>query len=267
MTPRRRKRIVFFRKIMIVQIYEIQTPEEAERCLALGVDRLGSVILSETDRGRSRIREVVELVRGTDAKSSLIPLFSNENKLFSVMDILRPDYVHFCEALTDEQGRPHDLRPVAERQHRFRERYPGIGIVRTLPVPEAGRLPGFPALEIAAALEDSSDGFLIDTWLGRDPVEGFVGITGRLPDLDRAAKIVRASRIPVILAGGLSPENVYESMRRVRPAGADSCTLTNALDREGNPIRFKKDFDKVAAFVSEVRRAEKDFDGPSSARF
>jgi phosphoribosylanthranilate isomerase len=65
----------------------------------------------------------------------------------------------------------------------------------------------------------------------------------------------------------LSPENVYESMRSVRPAGADSCTLTNALDREGKPVRFKKDFDKVAAFVAEVRRAEKDFDGPPSARF
>ena len=39
------------------------------------------------------------------------------------------------------------------------------------------------------------------------------------------------------------------------PAGADSCTLTNSLDREGKPIRFKKDFTKVKGFVREARRA------------
>ena len=32
---------------MIIQIYEIQTPSEAERCIELGVDHIGSVILSE----------------------------------------------------------------------------------------------------------------------------------------------------------------------------------------------------------------------------
>jgi phosphoribosylanthranilate isomerase len=40
------------------------------------------------------------------------------------------------------------------------------------------------------------------------------------------------------------------------PAGADSCTQTNAKDKNGNPVRFKKDFRKVEAFVNEVRRAE-----------
>ncbi|MBN1940309.1 MAG: N-(5'-phosphoribosyl)anthranilate isomerase, partial [Candidatus Aminicenantes bacterium] len=62
-----------------------------------------------------------------------------------------------------------------------------------------------------------------------------------------------------ILAGGLSPENVYEAAMKVRPAGVDSCTLTNAVDLEGKPIRFKKDFAKVAAFVAESRRAEERF--------
>ena len=31
---------------MIVQIYEIQEPREAERLIEMGVDRIGSVILS-----------------------------------------------------------------------------------------------------------------------------------------------------------------------------------------------------------------------------
>ena len=34
---------------MITQIYEIQTPQEAEKCIELGVDQIGSVLLSQGD--------------------------------------------------------------------------------------------------------------------------------------------------------------------------------------------------------------------------
>ena len=63
------------------------------------------------------------------------------------------------------------------------------------------------------------------------------------------------SRIPVILAGGLSPENVREAVLAVRPAGVDSCTLTNAVDEAGAYVRFQKDPDKVERFVRQARKA------------
>ena len=61
------------------------------------------------------------------------------------------------------------------------------------------------------------------------------------------------SSIPVILAGGLSPENVAEGLRFTRPAGADTCTATNLLDGEGKPIRFRTDPKKVRRFVESCR--------------
>jgi phosphoribosylanthranilate isomerase len=100
------------------------------------------------------------------------------------------------------------------------------------------------------------DFLLIDTWLGKEPVEGFVGITGKVADLERAKPVVLQSSVPVLLAGGLSPENVFDTMIEVLPAGADSCTHTNQVDGSGKPIRFKKDFVKVEKFVKEIRRAE-----------
>jgi phosphoribosylanthranilate isomerase len=57
------------------------------------------------------------------------------------------------------------------------------------------------------------------------------------------------------LAGGLSPENVYDGIRFVKPAGVDSCTGTNRLDDQGRPIRFQKDMDRLRRFVEETRRA------------
>jgi phosphoribosylanthranilate isomerase len=142
-------------------------------------------------------------------------------------------------------------------QRRFKEQFPQIDIIRSIPVPVQGQAPNFPSLAMVRAMEEVSDFFLIDTWLGQEPVEGYVGITGRLADSVIAAQVVQKSKIPVILAGGLSPENVYEALVQVRPAGADSCTQTNVRDQTDQTVRFKKDFKKVAAFVAEVRRVEK----------
>ena len=69
-------------------------------------------------------------------------------------------------------------------------------------------------------------------------------MTGRL-----LVQLVRQSRIPVILAGGISPDNVQEAIRQVRPFGVDSCTQTNAVDKHGKPIRFKKDYEKVRLLI------------------
>jgi phosphoribosylanthranilate isomerase len=120
-------------------------------------------------------------------------------------------------------------------------------------------------IELARHFEPVSDYFLTDTLIveksgslfEHQPVKGFVGITGRTCDWNVAAKLVMSSRIPVILAGGITPDNVFDGIMHVRPAGVDSCTGTNVMDSEGDSIRFKKDFGKVKRFVDEVRRAER----------
>jgi len=241
---------------MLAQIYEIQTPEEAERCIALGVDRIGSVILSASDWKKPGIREAIALSEGTGTRNSLIPLFGDWDTLCRAMDYYRPHFVHFCETLTDGHGNPIDLSPIILLHEKFKKSFPDIGIVRSIPVPVAGVTPEFPCLDLVRSLEKVSDFFLIDTWLGKEPVEGFVGITGKLPDLKRAMVVVLESSIPVLLAGGLSPENVFDTVSEVLPAGADSCTHTNQVDGSAQSIRFKKDFVKVEKFVKEIRRAE-----------
>jgi phosphoribosylanthranilate isomerase len=241
---------------VIVQIYEIQTPQEAASCINLGVDRIGSVILSEGDWKRPEIREVIRVSEGTQTRNSLIPLFHTRDTLYRAMDYYRPHFVHFCESLMDGSKHMADLHPFIDLQREFKEKFPHIGVVRSVPVPEQGRTSRFPLLEITEALEPVTDAFLIDTWIGKEPVEGFIGITGRPADPDLARNLVLHTPIPVILAGGLSPENVHDVLVQVMPAGADSCSRTNTVDTLGVPVRFRKDFAKVERFVQEVRRAE-----------
>lgn len=241
---------------MIVQIYEIQEAHEAEKCVELGVDTIGSVLLSNETWRISSLRDVFRLTRGTSTKNSLIPLFPDADILYRALDYYQPDIVHFCETLTDIHGQKIDINPFLQFQSEVKKRFSETTIMRSIPVPQNGALPDFPTLEIARALEPASDLFLTDTWLGEEPVEGYIGITGKTVDFQMAKDLIHQSTIPVLLAGGLSPANVYDAVMNTLPAGADSCTRTNRVDEKGQPVRFKKDFNKVKKFVEEMRRAE-----------
>lgn len=77
-------------------------------------------------------------------------------------------------------------------------------------------------------------------------VEGQEGGTGITAPWDLIAGYKPG--VPVILAGGLTPENVAEAIRTVRPAGVDVATGV-----ESAPGR--KDPEKVRAFVANARDA------------
>ncbi len=250
---------------MIVQIYEIQDPQEAEKCIESGVDRIGSVLLSKESWQVRSIKEVCLLTKGTGTSNSIIPLFPDEDILYKALDYYRPDFVHFCESLTDNDGREIDLDAFIGFQIDLKEKFPEIGIIRSIPIPQKNISANFPTLKIAHTFEPVSDMFLTDTWLGKEPVEGYIGITGKTVDWETAAKLVIQSEIPVILAGGLSPDNVYRALMKTSPAGADSCTRTNRVDGNGKSIRFRKDFRKVKRFVKEVRQAENSMNGKEGA--
>lgn len=248
----------------LVQIYEVQRPDEAEGLVAAGVDHIGAVLLSERDWRQPGIKAVMAAVRNTCAKTSLIPLFHTPDAISTALDYYQPDIVHFCESLVDGNGAQGAWARAFALQGIIRERFPDMKLMRSIPIAPEGAGEAVASLSLAEKFEAISDFFLTDTLLVgggslpsvEQPVSGFVGITGRPCDWTVAAQLVARSRIPVILAGGISPENVVEGIRRVRPAGVDSCTGTNAMDEAGRPIRFRKDMNRVREMVKKVRQLE-----------
>ena len=83
--------------------------------------------------------------------------------------------------------------------------------------------------------------FLMDT---ADPVRR--GGTGRTIDWEEAASAARTRRI--VLAGGLTPDNVADAVETVRPFGVD--VSSGVEDAPGI-----KDEDKVARFLASARSA------------
>ena len=246
----------------IVQIYEIQTPDEARVMIGLGVDHIGSVIASYHDRHDPVVRETVAVVGKMGAVSSLIPLYSEPAAVFDTLAYYRPHIVHFCDRLDDHDSG--SVHAALQLQAAVKRRFPDIRIMRSIPIGQTAGANRDAILALAARLEPLSDYFLTDTMIEEasgsadddQPVAGFVGITGLTCDWSVAAALVARSRIPVILAGGISPDNVADGILRVRPFGVDSCTCTNAVDASGRPIRFKKDPARIKALVAETHRAD-----------
>ena len=72
------------------------------------------------------------------------------------------------------------------------------------------------ALEEARRLAGVADALLVDSHEG-----GKLGGTGTVHDWNLTAELVKKVGAPVILAGGLSPENVAEVIRAVPPYAVD----------------------------------------------
>lgn len=72
------------------------------------------------------------------------------------------------------------------------------------------------------------------------------GGTGKTADWTVARKTVDDSHAPVLLAGGLTPENVAEAVRMVRPYGVD---VSGGVEKEPG----KKDHERICRFVHEAK--------------
>ena len=98
------------------------------------------------------------------------------------------------------------------------------------------------AIEDAKKKAEYADLLILDSVSKTVPGVGAAGITHDW-GIDRA--IVEAVNIPVILAGGLGPENVAEAIKAVHPDGVDSLTKTSVV-KDG--VILHKDIERVREF-------------------
>jgi phosphoribosylanthranilate isomerase len=125
----------------------------------------------------------------------------------------------------EELQRILDIHPTAiQISHSFTfTRNPGVRVIRMI-----GREESIPADCDAIIVDESHGG-------------------GKQYDLSRARDVAARSEVPVILAGGLTPENVTEAILQVKPYAVDVATGV-----EISP--GIKDRRKIRAFIAASRR-------------
>ncbi len=189
---------------MMVKICGLTRKEDAVRASELGADLIG-VVLAPGSRRTVRPEtagEIFRSVRESSSETGCVTLCRPESPIeaLEIEERLRPDYIQLHPAVP--------ISLVREIRGRV------SGLILVVPVPPEGA-----SLQAAAGrlreVQDLADVVLVDTFGPQG------GGTGRVHDWRISREIVRLSRKPVLLAGGLTVENVAEAVRTVRPAGVD----------------------------------------------
>jgi phosphoribosylanthranilate isomerase len=222
---------------MIIQIYAFTDPETARAAAQSGVDHIGfiagkyGIVNGELD-----FAEAQEIIAALPSKvvSVALTMSVDVEEIVHMASEVQPDIVHISSD-------PTYVDVSAMIKLRSRLSY-DIRLMKAVPVGDED------SISLAKQFAEVSDLLLLDTQR-----KGFpgVGATGSTHDWSISCRIVESVSIPVILAGGLTEDNVGAAIRTVMPWGVDSNTSTNL---PGDPV--KKDLARIDAFVKSVRANE-----------
>lgn len=218
---------------MLTQIYGLTTVADAIAVDRLEPDHIGVVVDEGIDTWDSVDESTARAIASAIVHARLVALsLSTEpERIKATVDLLLPAVVHLARA--------HHMS--SEVLATVRDQVAPVQLMLTVPVT------GEESLVTAARLASIADYLLLDT---SHPGTGTVGATGLVHDWTISARIVSSIDCPVVLAGGLGPDNVGAAIRAVRPAGVDSETRTSRDDD-----RRRKDLAKVEAFISSALAA------------
>jgi phosphoribosylanthranilate isomerase len=213
----------------LIQVAGIIDREEAEMLVRCGVKYLGFPLRLPVHREDLSEDEASRIILTLEPPSFGV--------LITYLD--RSDEIAvFCEQLGARIVQIHGDIELRELK-KLKRLNPDLTIIKSLVV----GLHADKALELM--IEESSsyvDAYITDTF---DPKTGAAGATGMMHDWAVSRRLVKLSKRPVIIAGGLTPENVKSAIEETRPAGVDVHTgVENASGR--------KDQAKVEKFIHEA---------------
>jgi phosphoribosylanthranilate isomerase len=224
---------------MVVQIYSITSIADAVATAEAGADLIGVVV---AEPGVVPEGVAADLARGIlagarpRARGVAMSLLDDRDEICAMVDAVRPDVIHIAARELD----PEDCAWI-------RERVAPVRLLRAIPV-RAGE-----TVTEVDAHQQCADFLMLEA--------GAKGAAGEVHEYSICREVVERSRVPIILAGGLSAENVAQAIATVRPWGVDSFTHTDAAGQRG-----RKDLARVRAFVAAAMRAFADVVAPPQRR-
>ncbi|MFF8974898.1 phosphoribosylanthranilate isomerase [Streptomyces sp. NPDC014995] len=216
----------------LVQVAGIIDADEADMIIGEGADWIGFALRLPSGKDDIAEQDAAVIIKGLQAPHAGV-LISYLTDAEEISD--------FCHELGVVAVQLHgDVE--TEQLRRLKEIRPDLFVLKSLVVRQDN------AEELLELVDDTHpfvDMYITDTF---DPRTGAKGATGLTHDWNVSAELVRRSPKPLMMAGGLNPENVGDAIRAVKPAAVDAHTGLEGPDG-------RKDRAKVAKFIAEARRA------------
>lgn len=213
---------------MKVKICGIKTERDLDIALNAGADAVGFITEVPVDSPRKiSLAEASRLISKVPVfvASVLVIMPENAEQAVRMIQAARPAAVQIHNALGISE-----LKKIKET---------GVKLIKTIPV----SADAVTLIKQVNELHGIADAVLLDTVL-----DGSSGGTGVPHNWEISSEIVLHSGMPVILAGGLKPENVTDAIRTVRPYAVDTASGVETDER--------KDEKKVMAFIKNARMHE-----------
>ena len=215
---------------MAIQIYSMTSLADAVATAKLGADLIGVVVAEPglvPEAIDARVAREILAVARPRARGVAMSLSDNRDEICAMVDQVRPDILHIAAREID----PEDCAWI-------RAKVAPVRLLRAIPV-RAGE-----TLAEVNAHQDCVDYLMLDSGAKGSPYTG-----GETHEWSICRHVVEQSRVPVILAGGLSADNVAQAIATVKPWGVDSFTHTDVAGKRG-----KKDPARVRAFIAAALR-------------
>ena len=221
---------------MHIQIYSIMTVEEALAVADAGADRIGILVTDPSNPNHfpceiseEEARPIFEALKGR-ATSVLISVALTEEAVLRQTELLKPDVLHLCAGVKGSR----------EFKNKLNSRCPGVELMEAVGVTDRS------AVDEAIRISGYADTIILDSV---DPGIAGIGAAGVTHDWSIDSEIIGRVSVPVIMAGGLGPDNVREVLK-YRPWGVDSLTKTSLVE---NGKIIGKDLEKVRRFCEIVK--------------
>jgi phosphoribosylanthranilate isomerase len=227
-----------------VKICGINSQEGVKLSAMLGANALGFLIgderLSKTGNvigHRISIRRATNLVKEVPPHVGSV-LLIHVRSIDAVVDLVEAIHPTAIQIQTGIS-----LEGLLE----LRDRCPEVKILKSVHISPESIESDVIREAVVLLQSESVDAILLDS--RRSPLSKQTGGTGVTHDWKISAAVVDAvNPFPVVLAGGLRPENVGNAIVQVKPCAVDVMTGVETPKAKGI-----KDFEKVEAFIQAVR--------------
>ena len=212
-----------------VKICGITNLEDARAAISFGADAVGFLVgkLHPSTSSFLSPEQVSEIVAHLPPFCStvLVTHLSRPEELIPLLKITNVTTLQLHGETTPQEA------IQLKKQIPFLKTYKAVHVFDDSSIQEASRYVG------------SVDGIVLDTAI---KATGQVGGTGKTHDWSISKKIVLSTPLPVILAGGLNPENVADAIRLVRPYAVD--VNSGVSNPDGT-----KNHNKLSVFISRAK--------------